>query len=187
MTTLTPDIQATEFGEMGYLVIDVEAILLGPQRCVVEQLGLALRSCDTGNLILAERFTIYQPNNINTIARLYGVPRDLVAKSVAAYKMVTGDNYVHDDCENHFRWSKVKGHVLHMIKNRVIKTYAKGAALERMVMGNSVIIDDLEWFNCPKYPLAIHDPMEECIFFADFIPELLPPPPKDDEEDDQSQ
>lgn len=176
MADITADIRANEFGEMGYLVVDVEALILGPRFSVVEQLGLILRSNTTGEELLAEKFFIYQPLDTIGITRKYQCPFQVANYAVNAYRMVTGDNPIHANKRDHFKWSRVRSHVLRLIRNRVIKTYAKGAALERMVLGNKIYIDDLEWFQCPRYPLNLHDPLEECRFFASFIPELMPSP-----------
>ena len=50
--------------------------------------------------------------------------------------------------------------------------YAKGASLERTVLGSYLNIQDLEWYGCPKYPGELHDPLQECIFFSDYVPEI---------------
>lgn len=165
-----------EFGDMGYAVVDVEALLLGPRVRVVEQVGYVLRSATTGAELLAEKFIVYQPHGVDALVANYSQPRSVVDQAVAAYCRITGDpSPVHDDPGLHPSWAAVKYHINRVLKARAFKVYAKGADLERRVFGTLFAIHELELFGCPKYPGAIHDPLEECRFFSRYIPELPEP------------
>jgi hypothetical protein len=139
---------------------------------VVEQVGFVIISASTGREILAEKHIVYQPKTTDELIQYYNQPREIVEFSVNAYRRITGDNPVHDDPTNQPIWSAVKTRIRKIMRRRAIKVYAKGASLERTVFGKAFEIDDLEYYGCPKYPMEIHDPLEECRFFAKFIPEL---------------
>ena len=161
-----------EYGETGYAVIDVEALILGPKIRVVEQVGVVLISASTGREILGEKHIVLQIQNEKELADFYHQPLYVVENASRAYRMITGDNPIHNDPMKQPSWSAVRTRLRKILRRRAIKVYAKGAALERTVFGDSFDIYDLEWTGCPKYPLAIHDPLEECRFFANYIPEL---------------
>lgn len=161
-----------EFGEPGYAVIDVEALILGPRVRVVEQVAFVLMSSATGREILSEKHMVLQQDDLKELCNHYSQKLDVVNNAVLAYRRITGDDPVHADPMIHPSWSAVKNRVRKILRHRAIKVYAKGAALERTVFGYSIEIDDLENYGCPKYPLAIHDPLEECRFFSRYIPEL---------------
>ncbi len=164
-----------EFGETGYAVIDVEALILGPKVRVVEQVGFVLISAKTGLEILGEKFLVFQPMDANALSMYYRQPRQVVDYAINAYGRITGDDYIHNDPNLHPIWGAVKTRIRKIINRRAIKVYAKGAALERTVFSNAFDLLDLEWYGCPKYPLAVHDPLEECRFFSSYIPELSVP------------
>lgn len=161
-----------EFGEPGYAVIDVEALILGPVMRIVEQVGFVLISSSTGSEIMGEKHIVYQPYDDSSLAAQYGQPQEVVDYASSAYKRITGDDPIHNDPMKHPTWCAVKTRLRKILRHRAIKVYAKGAALERTVFGKAFPIYDLEWTGCPKYPLSIHDPLEECRFFANYIPEL---------------
>lgn len=161
-----------EFGEPGYAVIDVEALILGPVMRIVEQVGFVLISSSTGKEIMGEKHIVYQPYDDHSLAAQYGQPQEIVDYASSAYRRITGDNPIHDDPSRHPTWCAVKTRLRKILRRRAIKVYAKGAALERTVFGKAFPIYDLEWTGCPKYPEPIHDPLEECRFFANYIPEL---------------
>jgi hypothetical protein len=161
-----------EFGEIGYAVIDVEALLLGSVK-VVEQVAVVLMSASTGAEIFAEKHMVYQPENADALEAHYGQPRHVIDAAIDAYSRITGDDYVHDDPMNNPSWRAVRNRVRKILRRRAIRVYAKGADLERIVFGSSMNIKDLAHYGCPRYPGAIHDPLEECRFFAGYIPELI--------------
>lgn len=161
-----------EYGEPAYAVIDVEALILGPVVRVVEQVGVVMISASTGREIMGEKHMVYQPYDTPGLCRWYKQPEDVVERAVSAYRRITGDDPTHGDPLAHPTWSAVRTRLRRILRRRAIRVYAKGAALERTVFGRAFEIDDLEWYGCPKYPLAIHDPLEECRFFSQYIPEL---------------
>jgi hypothetical protein len=163
--------EADEFGEIGYAVIDVEALMLGPVK-VVEQIACIIVSAASGSEVFAEKHVVFQPFNKEGLVAHYGQPLDLVQRAIDGYVKVTGDDPVHDNPRDHPPWSAVRNRLRKILRRRAIKIYAKGAALERTVFGSTLDIQDLEWYGCPKYPLEIHDPLAECRFFAQYIPEL---------------
>jgi hypothetical protein len=169
--------EADEFGEIGYAVIDVEALMLGPVK-VVEQVACVIMSADTGKEIFGEKHMVYQPHDFGGLMSKYGQPESVVRKAIEGYVHVTHDNPVHDNPMIHPTWSAVRNRIRKILRRRAIRVYAKGASLERTVFGSSLEIQDLEWFGCPKYPEAVHDPLLECRFFAQYIPELSAKPHK---------
>jgi hypothetical protein len=163
--------EADEFGEIGYAVIDVEALLLGPVK-VVEQVACIIMSSATGKEIFAEKHMVYQPFDANGLVMHYGQSMDVVRRAIDGYVHVTRDNPVHDDPMNNPTWSAVRNRLRKILRRRAIRVYAKGASLERTVFGSTIDVQDLEWWGCPKYPEAVHDPLLECRFFANYIPEF---------------
>jgi hypothetical protein len=160
-----------EFGEIGYAVVDVEALMLGPVK-VVEQVACVIMSAATGKEIFGEKHIVYQPFNAEGLLNHYGQPPEVVQKAIDGYTHVTHDDPVHDDPLIHPTWSAVRNRIRKILRRRAIKVYAKGASLERTVFGSTLEIQDLEWWGCPKYPEAVHDPLLECRFFAKYIPEI---------------
>jgi hypothetical protein len=160
-----------EFGEIGYAVIDVEALILGPVK-VVEQVACVIISASTGLEVFAEKHIVYQPYDANGLVQHYGQSMETTMIAIDGYVTVTHDNPIHDDSRIHPSWGAVRNRLRKILRRRAIKIYAKGANLERIVFGSTLDIDDLEWFGCPKYPEKVHDPLLECRFFARYIPEL---------------
>lgn len=115
---------------------------------------------------------VYQPYDAYQLCCQYRQPPWTVDGAIRAYIMITNDNPVHDNPSIHPMWSAVRTRIRKILSRRAIKIYAKGAALERTVFGRAMKIDDLEWTGCPKYPERVHDPLLECRFFAQYIPEL---------------
>ena len=163
--------EAAEFGDIGYAVLDVEALMLGPVK-VVEQVAFVLFSLDTGKEIYCEKHMVYQPYDVAGLTAQYKQPLATVQKAVDNYCRITGDNYVHDNPASNPSWSAVRNRVRKILRRRAVTVYAKGAQLENTVFGTALGIRDLEWWGCPKYPESIHDPLLECRFFGRFVPEL---------------
>jgi hypothetical protein len=166
-----------EFGEMGYAVLDVEALILGPIK-VVEQVACVIMSSATGREVFAEKHYVYQPYGLESLVQHYGQPMPIVQRAVDGYVKVTGDNPLHDDPSTQPTWSAVRNRLRKILGRRAISVYAKGAALERTVFGTAMNIRELETYGCPRYPGRLHDPLDECRFFSGYIPELQPPPSK---------
>lgn len=163
--------EQVEFGDIGYAVIDVEALMLDGIK-VVEQVACVIMSSSTGKEVFGEKYMVYQPYDLSGLVSHYGQSYDQTKFATEAYSRITGDNPVHDDPYIHPPWSAVRNRLRKILRRRAIEIYAKGADLERTVFGPSMTILDLEWWGCPKYPLQIHDPLEECRFFAKYIPKL---------------
>lgn len=160
-----------EFGEIGYAVIDVEALLLGKVN-VVEQIACVIISAASGKEVFSEKHIVYQPYGERGLVSKYGETVERVRRAIDGYKLVTCDNHVHDDPVKNPPWNAVRNRLRKILRRRAIKVYAKGADLERSVFGHTMNIQDLEWYGCPKYPKRIHDPLDECRFFSQYIPEI---------------
>lgn len=163
--------ESDEFGEIGYAVIDVEALILGSVK-VVEQVACIIISAANKNEIFAEKHMVYQPFDATGLVEHYRQPPSVVHKALYGYKLVTNDDPVHDNPAIHPSWSAVRNRIRKILRRRAINIYAKGASLERTVFGSCLEIKDLEWTGCPVYPYQVHDPLEECRFFAKYVPEL---------------
>ena len=164
--------EAQEFGDVGYAVIDVEALMVGPIVKIVEQVAFVLVSASDGRELLAEKHIVYQHFNAEELAVHYNQSAQTIENAVAIYKRLTQDDPVHSDPAVYPTWSAVRNRIRKILRRRAIKIYAKGAGLERTVFGKSFDIYDLEWSGCPKFPEAVHDPLEECRFFSKYIPEM---------------
>jgi len=161
-----------ELGEPGYILIDVEAVLMGKIK-VVEQVAIVIMSMSTGDEVLGERYMVYQPMTAEELAQHYGKPVQMAQKSAEAYTRITGDTIVHDDPATNPTWSAVRNRVRKICRRRAIRVYAKGAELERSVFNGAFPIDDLELYGCPKYPGKLHNPLDECRFFSGYVPEIV--------------
>lgn len=167
--------EEAEFGELGYATIDVEALVIGPTARIVEQVAFVLMSAENGREILAEKWYVWQPNDVEGLCNWTRQPLAVVNRAVAAYREITHDDHVHNDPAVHYPWSAVRNRVRKILRRRAIKIYAKGAALEREVFNHSLDIHDLEDVEnpkCPRYPYMPHDPLEECRWFSRYVPEL---------------
>lgn len=163
--------ESDEFGDIGYAVIDVEALILGPVK-VVEQVACVIISAATCQEIFAEKHMVYQPFGPDGLVTHYGQPMSVVQKAIDGYTYITRDDPVHNDPMIHPTWSAVRNRIRKILRRRAIRIYAKGASLERTVFGSTLDICDLEWTGCPRYPEPVHDPLLECRFFSQYIPEL---------------
>jgi len=158
-------------GRIYYAVIDVEALILGNVINIVEQVAFVLYSLD-GAEVWAEKHMIYQPHTGEALSRMYGVDMEIVQRSVDAYKRITGDEPVHSNMRTFERWSDVRRHIQKACHDHASTVYAKGTSLEASVFYGTIEFQDLAWFGCPRYPLPLHDPLKECRFFAQWIPEI---------------
>lgn len=158
-------------GNMFYAVVDVEALILGNVINIVEQIAFVLYNLD-GVEVWAEKHMIEQPLNGDELSRKYGVDREIVQRSLDAYERITKDNHIHPKNSGYEKWATVRNHIKKAFTDHAAKVYAKGPALEISVFYNSVTIDDLALYGCPKYPGKVHDPLNECRYFAQFIPEI---------------
>lgn len=159
-------------GKCYYAVIDVEALVIGNVINIVEQVAFVLYSID-GFEVWAEKHMIAQPHDAATISRIYRVDIEMVNRSVAAYKRITEDEPVHPPNKAGYeKWCDVRRHIKHACRDHAAVVYAKGPALESSVFYRDIEFRDLADYGCPKYPLMPHDPLAECRYFAQFIPEI---------------
>lgn len=155
-----------------YAVVDVEAIVLSKTINIVEQAAIVLVDM-WGYEVLAEKFMIYQPLDTAAISQKFGVSPIKVAKAIAGYSRITGDDPVHPDDSKYHNWNYVRKYILRLCRNYAISVYAKGISLENSVFYGELPLKDLEWWGTPKFPWPVHDPLAECRFFAQFIPETI--------------
>jgi hypothetical protein len=158
-------------GQIYYAVIDVEALILGDVINIVEQVAFVLYNID-GAEVWAEKHMIYQPRTGRELSKIYGVDMEVVQRSVDAYTRITGDDPVHNNASTFEKWANVRNHIQKACRDHAAAVYAKGTSLEASVFYGVIEFRDLAWFGCPKYPLALHDPLKECRFFAQWIPEI---------------
>lgn len=169
-------------GKSYYAVIDVEALILGNVINIVEQIAFVLYDIN-GIEVWAEKHMIYQPKSLETLSKEYGVDWSIVKASSDAYTRITGDNPLHADCRVYNKWPLVRRHIQRACRDHAAVVYAKGPALETSVFYGEINFLDLAWFGCPKYPIPLHDPLMECRYFAQYIPEIqqqrmiIHPPP----------
>lgn len=159
-------------GRSYYAVIDVEA-LVTPKVDIVEQVGFVLVDA-LGREVLGEKHMIFQPFNADQIARRYAMNPAEVYRAVAGYRLVTRDNYVHDypQLYGYKQWGPVRKRITQICRQYAAATFAKGMELEYRVFFGEIPFLDLAWWGAPKYPNEIHDPLSECRFFSQFIPDL---------------
>jgi hypothetical protein len=106
------------------------------------------------------------------LAQRYKITKPEIEKAIYGYQLVTGDDYIHPDGIPYY---KARSIVLDLIRRYGATVWAKGATLERRVFGSVFNIYDLEDFGCPKYPYGYnHNPLNECMYFAQFVPQALP-------------
>jgi hypothetical protein len=162
-----------EFGEKGYAVVDVEALMFEKNFRLVEQIAFVVVSPKPyRKLLIAEKHYIYQPYDFSQLCIRYNQNPNVVMNAINAYMYITHDNYIHDMPVIHPPWNAVRTRITKILSGRSIKIYAKGAQLERTVLPRGIDIYDLNDFGCPKFPDKIHDPLAECLFFSNYIPEL---------------
>lgn len=160
------------YGDRGYVVVDAEALIFG-KHVVVEQIAFVLISSQTGREILAEKHIVHQPFNYLQLANKFRVPMETVIKAIQGYTYITHDMmYIHDDYNTSCPWRAIRGRLQKIFKNRAIKIYAKGKELEQRLLGPKYVVEELSQYDCPKYPYMPHDPLTECRFFAQYIPEI---------------
>ena len=168
------------FGKAYFAVIDVEAVIIHPMKGgapvnVVEQVAIVLID-NWGREVLGEKHMVYQPMDNLQLAAAYGATLADVKKSSEAYNRITGDGFIHKDVRRYERWSNVRKRVMKLCRDHALLVYAKGIALETAVFYGELEFQDLAWTGCPRYPLALHDPLQECRFFAQYIPETMVQP-----------
>lgn len=155
------------------MVVDVEALVFSSgAEPVLEQVGFCVVN-DRGNIVTSGRFFIYQPFTIPQLAERNCLPVEEVERSVYFYQKITRDSYLHFNTNGGYAdETTVKEFVSAIAESLGATAYAKNTKLEERVFGNLLHLLDLEWYGCPKYPFKVHDPQKECIFFAQFIPNL---------------
>jgi hypothetical protein len=161
-------------GRAYYAVIDVEALIIGNMD-IVEQVAIVFVDM-WGREALGVKYQIYQPMNASQIAYSYGIDQQLVQKGIDGYTLVTHDNYIHDNPYSCERWGAVRKRIINMCELHAIEVYAKGIDLEYRVFYGELPFLDLAWWGCPKYPGEVHDPLCECRFFSQYIPDLIKRP-----------
>jgi hypothetical protein len=149
------------------VIVDVEAIVL-PNTNIVEQVAF-VHLDPRNNELFSNKFIVIQQLGVSDICAKYSLSVPVVEKACNNYSRITGDGIIHQ--EGH-RWCDVRAYMIELCCEPSVFTYAKGATLERKLFGRYFPVYELEEFNCPKYPYPIHDPLEECRFFARnvFIP-----------------
>lgn len=159
--------------EKYYAVIDVEAlVLVVPGRSplyIVEQVAMVMYSPSTGREVWSERTFVKQPHTNQQLAKIYGVDQTVVDYAIECYERITGDAYLHPSGES---YSSLRNRIVYLYQNHILKFYGKGVTLENSLFSRYFPVYDLASFGCPKYPFAIHNPLEECRFFSKWIPEL---------------
>ena len=165
------DIPILPNGKNYFIVIDVEA-LVTKKTDVVEQLAIVVVDM-YGQEVLGEKHMIYQPMNSAKLAQSYKLDQQEVQKAIDGYTLVTRDNYIHDNPYKYKRWGPVRKRVITICQLYAIAVYAKGISLEYRVFYGELPFWDLAWWGCPKYPGEVHDPLSECRFFSQYIPDLI--------------
>ena len=161
-------------GKSHFAVIDVEALVMGKMD-IVEQVAIILVNM-YGREVLAEKHMIYQPMNAEQLVQAYDLEPQVVQRGIDGYMLVTHDNYVHDNPYSYERWGTVRKRVVHICQMYALAVYAKGIALEYRVFYGELPFLDLVWWGAKKYPGEVHDPLLECRFFAQYIPDLIKGP-----------
>ena len=158
-------------GRSYFAVIDVEALVMD-RIDVVEQVAIVLVDL-FGREVLGEKHMIYQPLDSGGLSRSYGVGIDNVQKAIDGYRKVTRDDYIHRDPFAYERWGPVRKRLTQICRDYAVAVYAKGIALEYRVFYGELPFWDLAWWSAPKYPGEVHDPLCECRFFSQYIPDLI--------------
>ncbi|MDD5753159.1 MAG: hypothetical protein PHN45_00195 [Methylococcales bacterium] len=154
------------------MVIDVEALVFPePAQCVVEQIGFCIVD-DYGNTVTSSKINVSQPYYNTQLSTQLGVDINLVNRSIYFYEKITHDSYIHTGA-CYVSENTALDMVVQMAQASNSTVYAKGCALEKRVFGDRLVFEDLEWYACPKYPHSVHDPLQECLFFAKFIPSMI--------------
>lgn len=152
-----------------YAVIDAEALVFGPPYTnIAEQLAVVFYDRN-GTERWAEHHIVHQPFTEAGLRDVYCIPGPLVCRAISGYYKVTGDHFIHT---GGVRWRDVRAHIISECNVFAIKIYAKGPQLENALFGGALRVEDLAPFGCPKYPRKVHNPLEECRFFSQWIPEI---------------
>ena len=154
-----------------YAVIDVEALVMG-RVDVVEQAAILLVD-SYGREVLGEKHMIFQPLSAEQLASSYNLDRADVDRGIYGYELVTQDGYVHADPSTYERWGAVRKRIQLICQYYATVVYAKGIDLEDRVFYGELPFYDLAWFGAKRYPLPVHDPLMECRFFSQFVPDLI--------------
>lgn len=150
-------------------VIDIEALVMR-DFVLVEQIGFLIVDY-FGRELYAKKFIVEQPLTAAELTQRYSIDPMSLQTAIGGYVKVTGDSYIHPKSHTTYTWRGVCSELHEMIRQYKPILWAKGANLERRVFGREYIINDLQDYNCPKYPQGkLHDPLAECRFFAQFIP-----------------
>ena len=165
------DIPQLTGGRAYFAVIDVEALVMGKMD-IVEQVAIVLVDV-FGKEVLGEKHMIFQPMNAEQLAQSYHLDPHIVQKGIDGYTLVTRDNYVHDNPYVFERWGPVRKRIVNICQRYAMAVYAKGIALEYRVFYGELPFWDLAWWGAPKYPGDVHDPLNECRFFSQYIPDLV--------------
>ena len=150
-------------------VIDIEALVM-ENFVLVEQIAVVIVDY-IGRELYGNNFYIEQPLHMEELMQRYAVSRRSLRKAIEGYQKVTQDSYVHPKTHRTYTWKGACA-MLHAVMQQYqpITIWAKGANLERRVFGAIYVIYELEDFGCPKYPKDVHDPLQECRFFCQYIP-----------------
>lgn len=156
-----------------FLVIDLEALVFSPEHAIVEQVGFIIvdQWC---HFVSGGKFIVRQVISENGLQQLF--PGANVPLAIENYKRCTGDmDYIHCN-EADAEWEVIRTLMVQISRTIVCATFAKGAALEQLLFRDDIYFIDLKSYRCPRYPYALHDPADECRFFALFIPFLMNSP-----------
>lgn len=153
------------------VIIDFEALVLGKNVIIIEDVGLVVVNNLTRELQFAMRSQVAQPYTDEELALKYNTSLSSVRNAIAGYYKVTGQNtYIHPYDKNTISFSALRRYISSILHDYSCIVWAKGASLERKVLPG-VYIYDLEDYGCPSFPKDInHDPLEECLFFANYLP-----------------
>jgi hypothetical protein len=151
-----------------HAIIDVEA-LITRKIIIIEQIGIVVVSEDASIVYEEHHIIVKQPLTIEQLETRFDIPKQQLYHAIYGYNLVTGDNYIHNVGMS---WRSAKAIVIKIIKQYNAIAWAKGADLERKIFEKDLVIYDLADFGCPKYPWKIHNPLNECRYFAQFIPKI---------------
>ena len=166
-----PPVPELPLGRAYYAVIDVEALVFG-RVDIVEQVAIVLVDM-FGREVLGEKHMIYQAMTSHQLAESYSLDPQNVQRGIQGYEMITHDGYMHNDPSTYERWGTVRKRIMQICQRYAVAVYAKGIALEYRVFYGELPFFDLAWWGAPKYPHEVHDPLSECRFFSQFIPDLI--------------
>lgn len=174
--------QGTETGPLPYLplgrsyyaVIDVEALVMGHVDVVLQAAIVVVDAY--GCEALAEKHMVYQPLTAPQLEASYKLEPSIVDRGIRGYETITQDSYIHADSTRYARWGAVRKRLQQICQRYAVVVYAKGIDLEYRVFYGELPFYDLAWYGATKYPLPVHDPLMECRYFVQFIPDLIRQP-----------